>query len=155
MWVYDVKPQKYVSFLDLPPPSMLNRDLTNKFEIVYYFFRNISKDMQNKDSKMIQIGPAAKHLGVSRDTLRRWEKKGKLKAMRSPTNRRYYTKELLDAAMAGKKVEKTKTEVQKEIAKPAGKKGLKIGKTGQLFTFGVISFIFAALIALLIQFFLL
>ncbi len=98
----------------------------------------------SEDSKMRPIGPAAKHLGVSRDTLRRWEKKGKLKSVRSPSNRRYYTKEQLNEVMMGKKAESVKT----------GKK-LKISKTGQLFTFGIISFIIAALLALLLQFFLL
>jgi len=35
----------------------------------------------------------AKMIGVSVKTLQRWDKKGILKAFRSPTNRRYYTHE--------------------------------------------------------------
>lgn len=50
----------------------------------------------------ISIGEAAKYLGISRDTLRRWEKKGMIKPNRSPTNRRYYTQSLLDEAMEKK-----------------------------------------------------
>lgn len=55
--------------------------------------------MEKNTSNWLTIGQAAKHLGVSRDTLRRWEKKGKLKAVRSPTNRRYYTKRQLEEIM--------------------------------------------------------
>lgn len=35
-------------------------------------------------------------LGVSVKTLQRWDKSGKLVARRTPTNKRYYTKEDLD-----------------------------------------------------------
>lgn len=52
-------------------------------------------------SQWISIGKAAQYLGVSHDTLRRWEKKGKIKALRSPTNRRYYIKKELDLIMSG------------------------------------------------------
>lgn len=52
------------------------------------------------------IGQAAKYLGVSKDTLRRWEKRLEgAKAVRSPTNRRYYTQKQLDRLME----EKTQT----------------------------------------------
>jgi excisionase family DNA binding protein len=52
--------------------------------------------MGNKKD-LLSIGEASKYIGVSRDTLRRWEKKGKVTPSRSPTNRRYYTKQQLDA----------------------------------------------------------
>lgn len=42
------------------------------------------------------ITEASRYIGVSKDTLRRWEKKGFLTSLRTPTNRRYYTKEILD-----------------------------------------------------------
>lgn len=43
------------------------------------------------ESKLISIGEAALRLGVSIDTLRRWDESGKLKATRkSPGGRRYY-----------------------------------------------------------------
>lgn len=70
---------------------------------------------------LISIGQAAKYLGISRDTLRRWEKAGKITPVRSPTNRRYYTKKQLDELMMGKKGE-TISQVKKapltKIQKP-------------------------------------
>jgi excisionase family DNA binding protein len=44
--------------------------------------------MINKD---LNIGQAAKHLGISIDTLRRWDKSGKLPARRSEGGHRYYS----------------------------------------------------------------
>lgn len=94
-----------------------------------------------KDAQWMSIGQAAKYLGVSRDTLRRWEKKGKIKAVRSPTNRRYYTKKQLEEAMSGKKPEK--------ISKP----GKRVGRTPKLIITGILSFIVAAILAFLALFF--
>lgn len=48
-------------------------------------------------AKQLSIGEAAKYLGISRDTLRRWEKKGKIIPYRSPSNRRYYSQDQLDS----------------------------------------------------------
>ena len=42
-------------------------------------------------SKDLNIGEAAKHLGISIDTLRRWDKTGKLPARRSEGGHRYYS----------------------------------------------------------------
>lgn len=42
------------------------------------------------DNKLVSIGKAAKMLGVSTMTLRRWDKSGKFEAMRTPTGRRVY-----------------------------------------------------------------
>lgn len=50
----------------------------------------------SKSENWLSIGEAAKLLRVSKDTLRRWEKKGIIKPHRSPTNRRYYKRETLD-----------------------------------------------------------
>lgn len=100
--------------------------------------------MEKSSSQWMSIGQAAKYLGISRDTLRRWEKRGKIKAIRSPTNRRYYTKKLLDAAMSGKKLG------QKKItSKP------KSSKTPQLIIIAVISLAVAIALGLALQFFLL
>lgn len=90
------------------------------------------------------IGEAAKFLGVSRDTLRRWETKGKIRAVRSPTNRRYYTRKQLDEVMAGKRVK----------VSPSKKKPRR-RKAPVLVIAAILSFAVAALLALLIQFFLL
>lgn len=56
--------------------------------------------MQN-DSDTLQegrlsIGKAAKYLGVSIDTLRRWEKNGRITALRSPGGHRYFEGSQLD-----------------------------------------------------------
>lgn len=46
-------------------------------------------------AQMIKIGPASKLLGVSKDTLRRWEQSGKLVPIKTPGGTRFYTKDLL------------------------------------------------------------
>ena len=62
----------------------------------------MTRSKTTKDNnKWMPIGEAASYLGVSKDTLRRWEHKNRLKASRSPTNRRFYTKEDLNQAMKG------------------------------------------------------
>lgn len=43
-----------------------------------------------KEERLIKIGEAAKILGVSQKTLRRWEKKGKIFPIRTPGGTRYY-----------------------------------------------------------------
>ncbi len=53
-----------------------------------------------KDKKLLNIGEAAKILGISIDTLRRWDAKGKLKAAKSPGGHRYYLKEQLSGFMS-------------------------------------------------------
>lgn len=50
----------------------------------------------------LTIGDAASYLGVSKDTLRRWDSSGKLTAHRHPvTHFRLYLKEDLDAILTG------------------------------------------------------
>ena len=51
------------------------------------------------DSQKFQIGEAATYLGVSKQTLRRWEQRGLVLPMRTPTNHRIYTKDQLDELM--------------------------------------------------------
>jgi len=52
----------------------------------------------NEDTKLglLNIGTASEYLGISIDTLRRWEKKGRIKPLRSPGGHRYYSKADLD-----------------------------------------------------------
>lgn len=57
---------------------------------------------KSQKSNWLSIGQAAEYLGISRDTLRRWEKKDMLSPTRSPTNRRYYTQSILDEVMKKK-----------------------------------------------------
>jgi excisionase family DNA binding protein len=54
--------------------------------------QNENQQIRNKDG-LLSIGDAADFLGVSVDTLRRWEKKGKIEAYRSPGGHRYFKKE--------------------------------------------------------------
>lgn len=68
---------------------------------------------------LLSIGKASEYLGISIDTLRRWEKKGRIEPFRSPGGHRYYEKNQLDN-LFGKKYERdeptirTKKEVQPE-----------------------------------------
>ncbi|MFC1711646.1 MerR family DNA-binding transcriptional regulator [Patescibacteria group bacterium] len=111
-----------------------------------------------QESKWLTIGQAAKHVGVSPDTLRRWEKRDKIKAFRSPTNRRYYTKKQLKMAMEGKmytpdtkEPEKTQKPQIKDSPKP--KTNLKPKKGKKVIKFFIVSFgslIITAVIAFIV-----
>lgn len=57
--------------------------------------QNDEKSQQNSDQALLSIGEAAEFTGVSIDTLRRWEKRGRLIAFRSPGGHRYFEKEKL------------------------------------------------------------
>ena len=52
--------------------------------------------MSKTSPQYFTIGEAATYLGVSRDTLRRWDKDGTLVPARSPKQYRLYTKDQLD-----------------------------------------------------------
>ena len=57
--------------------------------------------MQNEGVRL-SIGEASKFLKVSIDTLRRWDKKGKVSSYRSPGGHRYFLKEDLEGLFAKK-----------------------------------------------------
>jgi len=69
--------------------------------------------MQNDDAsnqnpqQLLSIGNAAEQLGISIDTIRRWEKKGRITAYRSPGGHRYFKKDEL-ANLFGKRYTRTK-----------------------------------------------
>jgi excisionase family DNA binding protein len=107
-------------------------------------------DLDNNEPKWMTIGDAAQYLGISRDTLRRWEKRGKIKAVRSPTNRRYYTQKQLDVIMAGK-TSLDENEVSIE-PKTNGKSKGKSDKAS-IFLIGLVSLLAAAVLGFLIQLF--
>lgn len=92
---------------------------------------------------MLSIGEASGYLGISRDTLRRWEKKEKIKPLRSPSNRRYYTKEQLDKIIS--RPSKAETPSKEET------KGSQLLK---LILLGIVGFALAAIIISIIQIFL-
>lgn len=74
----------------------------------------------------VSISEAASYLRISKDTLRRWEKQGLLKAYRSPTNHRYYNKHELDYAFS-KKPDIIKEESPKpEAVKQSRNEGSKV-----------------------------
>jgi len=60
-----------------------------------------------KLSDYLTIGDAAEYLGISKDTLRRWDRAGKLTARRHPVSRyRLYVRKELDALLG--QVDETK-----------------------------------------------
>ena len=65
--------------------------------------------MQNKPERL-GIGNSAKLLGVSVDTLRRWEKKGKVTSHRSPGGHRYFLRSDLEKVFI-KKYDREKVKV--------------------------------------------
>ena len=76
--------------------------------------------MQN-DLSRLSIGKAAKFLGVSIDTLRRWERKRTIESHRSPGGHRYFLKEELQKVF-GKKYQRVITSKEspqpKEVLSP-------------------------------------
>lgn len=71
-------------------------------------------DEKDKDKKaLLSIGEAADYLGVSIDTLRRWEKKEKIEAYRSPGGHRYFKIRELDELFGKKYERKKETEPRK------------------------------------------
>lgn len=72
--------------------------------------------MQNiKSERKLSIGEASEYLGVSIDTLRRWEKKGKIEPMRSPGGHRYFNKKDLDE-LFGRKYERAAETKPRQIS---------------------------------------
>lgn len=58
--------------------------------------------MQTKhaQNELLSIGEAASRIGISRDTLRRWENDGRISSLRTPTNHRRYRSADVDALLA-------------------------------------------------------
>ena len=65
---------------------------------------------------LLSIGEASEYLGVSIDTLRRWEKKDKIIALRSPGGHRYFKQKDLDN-LFGRKYEREKKKEPRKIEK--------------------------------------
>ncbi|AFE86283.1 resolvase domain-containing protein [Bacillus phage PBC1] len=53
--------------------------------------------------KIYKLAEFALMLNVSSETLRRWDRSGKLKAFRTPSNHRFYTHEQYEQYMRGNK----------------------------------------------------
>lgn len=83
------------------------------------------------------ISEAAKYLGVSPDTLRRWEKAKKIPApTRTAGGARRYSKELLNEVLSGGKKEKAKPAKRK--TQEANKKQLMIGLITAIITLAIL-----------------
>ena len=61
-------------------------------------------DTLPKNKKLVPIGKAAKVLGVSIDTIRRWDKNGTLKSSRPDGKTRYFSQEDLEKLKLAKKI---------------------------------------------------
>jgi len=96
-------------------------------------------------AKQLSIGQAAKHLGISRDTLRRWEKKGKITPLRSPSNRRYYSEEQLDDLLKKPKTEKNAL---------VSASNTSVSNSLKLVAYSLLALLAAVVIAFIIQFYL-
>jgi DNA-binding transcriptional MerR regulator len=77
--------------------------------------------MQNSvpGDRLLSIGKSSEYLGVSIDTLRRWEKRGRITPLRSPGGHRYYSKDELDS-LFGKRYtrdEETQRRTNEELGK--------------------------------------
>ena len=79
-----------------------------------------------------KTGEAAKYLGVSTDTLKRWDKSGKLTARRTKTNRRYYTQDQLDDCIMTNNLTKNKDYYFNKYTRPAKTKPLPHAKPEQI-----------------------
>jgi excisionase family DNA binding protein len=64
---------------------------------------------QKDGQALLTIGDASEYLGISIDTLRRWEKKGRIEPLRSPGGHRYYKKEDLDGLFGKRYVREEET----------------------------------------------
>lgn len=84
--------------------------------------------MQNTTQDKLSIGQASEFLGVSIDTLRRWEKAGKIKTLRSPGGHRYFLKADLEGAFGQKYSRTTPTieEVSKSTQLPQSEAALPV-----------------------------
>lgn len=70
---------------------------------------NIYEQITEKaHNNTFKTGETAKYLNVSIDTLKRWDKSGKLTAHRTKTNRRYYTQDQLDDCIINNNLAKDK-----------------------------------------------
>lgn len=79
---------------------------------------NNSDYKRQEIDKKLSIGEASEYLGISIDTLRRWEKKGKIQPLRSPGGHRYFNRKDLDE-LFGRKYERDPETKPRQISAPA------------------------------------
>jgi excisionase family DNA binding protein len=91
-----------------------------------------------KDKRWYTISEAAKYLGVSPDTLRRWEKAGKISSpSRTAGGARRYSKDLLNDILGSGKKEDSKPK-KKSSGKSLGNKQLLIGLITAFITIAIL-----------------
>src|SRR3990170_7177102 len=91
-------------------------------------------NFQEKINKeRLSIGESAEYLGVSIDTLRRWEKKKVILALRSPGGHRYFLKKDLDKLFGQKYARvSTKKEVQIKQEEKQAESTIEINAEGEI-----------------------
>lgn len=72
-----------------------------------------------------KVGKAAKLLGVSRVTLQKWDRDGKLVANRNETNRRYYTDEQINNFLRKPRIELNRIVAYCRVSSPNQRPDLK------------------------------
>lgn len=72
-----------------------------------------------------KVGKAAKLLGVSRGTLQKWDRDGKLVANRNETNRRYYTDEQINNFLRKPRIELNRIVAYCRVSSPNQRPDLK------------------------------
>ena len=72
-----------------------------------------------------KVGKAAKLLGVSRATLQKWDRDGKLVANRNETNRRYYTDEQINNFLRKPRIELKRIVAYCRVSSPNQRPDLK------------------------------
>lgn len=72
-----------------------------------------------------KVGKAAKLLGVSRVTLQKWDREGKLVANRNETNRRYYTDEQINNFLRKPRIELSRVVAYCRVSSPKQRPDLK------------------------------
>lgn len=72
-----------------------------------------------------KVGKAAKLLGVSRVTLQKWDREGKLVANRNETNRRYYTDEQINNFLRKPRIELNRIVAYCRVSSPNQRPDLK------------------------------
>ena len=72
-----------------------------------------------------KVGKAAKLLGVSRATLQKWDRDGKLVANRNETNRRYYTDEQINNFLRKPRIELNRIVAYCRVSSPNQRPDLK------------------------------
>ncbi|OGV89789.1 hypothetical protein A2Z41_03335 [Microgenomates group bacterium RBG_19FT_COMBO_39_10] len=94
-----------------------------------------------EDKKWYTVSAAAEYLGVSPDTLRRWEKAKKISApTRTAGGARRYSKDLLNEILGKGREEKkvSQTTKPKSQGKPLNKKHLLVGLITAIITMAIL-----------------